>query len=357
MTFYYSIWFIISFFSFFSFKTPEVRIIFLGLLVFLCLMTGFRFEIGGDWGNYLQIYDWFKGLTLLESLKITDPSYGVLNYVSQQIGLKDTILINFICSLIFYTCFYFIFKGMKEYWLLLLVSFPYLILVVSMGYTRQSVAIALVVLAFKCALESKYWKLIFLSLFAMSFHKSAIIIFMLFPFFLMPGRVFYKKLVFYIYTFFSFLVMSIIVYISSMSGENVYTSQSGAVSSAGAVFRIIVHFLPLFFYAIYYSKIKIILKDNLRVFDYLALLIIFTLAMAVPFSTLADRFNLYLIIFDIFIFSILAINLNNFNRSVMIGSIIFFNTLMLIIWLNFGAWSHAWLPYQNYITNYLLSVI
>lgn len=357
MLFYYSIWFVISFFSFFSFKKPEIRLLFLGLLFFLCLMTGLRFEVGGDWENYLQIYDWFKGLNFLQSLVVTDPSYGVLNYISHQLGLPDTILINFICALIFYICFYFVCKRMENYWLLLLVSFPYLILVVSMGYTRQSVAIALVILAFKCALENKYWKLIFLSILAVSFHKSAITIFMLYPFFLMPSKIFYSKFIFYSYTFFSFLAMSTLIYISSISGENMYTSQSGEVSSAGAIFRIIVHFLPLTFYIFYHSKIKLILKDNFRVFDYLALLIIFTLVMAIPFSTLADRFNLYLIIFDIFVFSTLALCLNNFNRSVMIGSIIFFNTLMLVIWLSFGAWSHAWLPYQNYIINYLLRVI
>lgn len=357
MLFYYSIWFLISFFSFFSFKKPEVRLLFLGMLIFLCLMTGFRFEVGGDWGNYLKMYDLFRGLSILESLSITDPSYGILNYLSQQLGLVDTILVNFICALIVYVCFYFICKKMENYWLLLLISFPYLILVVSMGYTRQSVAIALVILAFKCALENKYWKLIFLSLFAISFHKSAIIIFMLYPFFLMPSKFFYNKWIFYSYTFFSFSIMSVLVYISSLSGENIYTNQSGDISSAGAIFRIIVHFLPLVFYAVYHSKIKETLKDNFRVFDYLALLIIFTLVIAIPFSTLADRFNLYLIMFDIFVFSTLMLCLNNFNRSVVIGSIVFFNTLMIVIWLNFGAWSHAWLPYQNYITNYLLRVI
>ena len=357
MLFYYFIWFFISFFSFFSFKKPEIRFLFFVLLFFLFLMTGLRFEVGGDWDNYLKIYTLFRGEGFFESLNITDPGYAILNYLSQQLGLVDTILVNFSCALIFYLCFYFICKKMDNYWLLLLISFPYLILVVSMGYTRQSVAIALVILAFKCALEKKHWKMLVLSLLAIFFHKSAIIIFMLYPFFLLPSKIFYNKWIFYSYAFFSFLMMSVLVYISSTSGENIYTSQSGDVSSAGALFRIVVHFLPLTFYVIYYSKIKIVLKENLRVFDYLALLIIFTLAMAIPFSTLADRFNLYLIIFDIFIFSILAINLNNFNRSVMIVSIIFFNTLMLIIWLNFGAWSHAWLPYQNYITNYLLSVI
>lgn len=357
MAFYYTIWFLISISSIFYSSKSEAKVIFLIFLIFLCLMTGLRFEVGADWNNYLEIYSFFKNLNFKESLIITDPSYAVLNYISQKLELSDTILVNFTCALIFYICFYFICKRMLNYWLPLLISFPYLILVVSMGFTRQSVAIALIILAFKYALESKYLKLIFLSFLAISFHKSAIIIFMLYPFFLIPRGIFEKKWVFYFYTFFSFLTMSLLVYISSSSGENLYTNQSGEVSSAGAIFRIIIHFLPLFFYFFYYSQLKKLLKEKIHVFNYLALLIIFTLLLAIPFSTLADRFNLYLIIFDIFVFSVLFTNLNNFNRFIMVGSIIVLNTLMMIIWLNFGAWSHAWLPYQNYITNYLLRVI
>lgn len=357
MLFYYCIWFVISFFSFFSFNKTEVRFLFLGLLFSLFLMTGFRFEVGGDWYNYLTLYDLFKGLSFTESLLITDPSYGFLNYISQQLDVADTILVNFFCALIFYGCFYFVCKGMPNYWLLLLVSFPYLILVVSMGYTRQSVAIALVILAFKCGLNNKHWKLFLLSLLAVSFHKTAVIIFMLYPFFIFLSDFFRNKYIFYLYSFFSFLFMSVIIYVSSVLGENIYTNQSSEMSSAGAIFRISVHFLPLFFYIIYRFKIKQIFENKIYIFDYLALLIIYSFALAIPFSTLSDRFNLYLIIFDIFIFTSLASIFNHFNRLIMIGSIIFFNSLMLIIWMSFGTWSHAWLPYQNYIFNFLLSVV
>lgn len=357
MIFYYSIWAFISFFSLFASNKPEFRIFFLGTLFFLSLMTGFRFEIGGDWNNYLSIYDLFEELSFADSLLITDPSYGFLNYLSHQFGIVDTIFVNFCCALVFYSCLYFVCKGMKNYWILLLVSFPYLILVVSMGYTRQSVAIALVILAFKYGLNNKYWKLIFLSLFAISFHKSAIVVLMLYPFLIFQGNFFNNKVIFYTYTFFSFLFMSFLIYISSISGENIYTSQDSALSSTGAIFRIVVHFLPLFFYIAHHSKIKKIIENKIYVFDYLSLLIVFSLALAIPYSTLSDRFNLYLIIFDIFVFTSLAESLKSSNKLIMIGSIIFFNSLMLIIWMNFGTWSHAWLPYQNYISNYLLRVI
>lgn len=353
MLFYYSIWAFICLAGFFFKKSAANKLTFILFILFLIIFTGLRFEIGGDWKNYLVMYDYFRGLTFYESLFITDPGYGFFNYISQNLDIKDTILVNFLCSICFYLSFVFFYKKFDNYWISLLISFPYLILVVSMGYTRQSVAISFFLIAMLYAIEKKLFKFFLFSLLAFIFHKSAIIVLMFAPLFFLP-KFFNNNFIFLSYTFFSFLIMSGAVYISSIAGENIYTDQSGEISSAGAIFRIIVHFLPLIFYIFYRAKIKRVLLEKIRLFDYLSLLILFTLALAIPFSTLADRFNLYLIVFDVFVFSYLFTVLNVFNRQVMLGCIIFFNTLMLIIWLNFGAWSGAWLPYQNYLLNYIV---
>lgn len=352
MFFYYSIWFFIAYFSFFFKKTAENKLLFFFFIIIMVLFTGLRFEIGGDWSNYIQMYGYFDGLSLYESLSITDPGYGLFNYLSQILELKDTVLVNLLCSICFYLFFIFLFKRFENYWISLLVSFPYLILVVSMGYTRQSVAISFFIIALTFALEKKIIKFLIFSILAVIFHKSAIIILMFLPIFLFKEW-FKNNFLFFCYTFSSFFFMSVIVYLSSISGDNIYTDQSGEISSAGAVFRVIVHFLALIFYLLYRPIIKRFLLERIRFFDYLSMLILFTLLLAIPFSTLADRFNLYLIIFDILIFSHLYSYLNVFNRHVMLGSIVFFNTVMLFIWLNFGAWSGAWLPYQNYLFNFL----
>ena len=356
MLIYYLIWSFICLATFFFKRTATNKLTFILFIFFLIVFTGLRFKVGGDWYNYLQVYYYFKGLSFNESLFITDPGYSFFNYLSQIIGFSDTVFVNFLCSICFYLSFFFFCKKIENYWISLLVSFPYLILVVSMGYTRQSVAISFFLIAMVFAIEKKLVKFLVFSLLAFIFHKSAIIILMFAPLFFLP-KAFNSNVVFLSYTFFSFLIMSGAVYISSVSGENVYTNQSGEMSSAGAIFRIIVHFLPLIFYIFYRSKIKLVFLEKIRLFDYLSLLILFTLVLAIPFSTLADRFNLYLIVFDIFVFSYLFTVLNVFNRQVMLGSIIFFNTIMLIIWLNFGAWSGAWLPYQNYLINYIVESI
>ncbi|HAV2934850.1 EpsG family protein [Acinetobacter baumannii] len=355
MAFYYTVWFLISIFSMFSSPKPEAKVLYIVFLAFLCLMTGLRYEVGGDWENYLNIYDYFKGVNIIEALTITEPAYGLLNYIGQLLDFKTIIFVNAICSIFFYSFFYKFSKKIENYWIPILVAFPYLILVVSMGYTRQSVAIAFVSFAILYGLERDIRKFYIFSFLAILFHKSAIIVFMFLPL-LLNLKYFNSTLFFSFYSLFSFLTMSGLVYYSSLSGDNIYTNQNSEVSSAGAIFRVVVHFLALFFYLLYRKKI-VNSFNNYRIFDYMSLLIIFVFLLAIPFSTLADRFNLYLIIFDILVFSYLFSNISVNSRKIMVLTVIFFNSLMLYIWLNFGAWSHAWLPYQNYLLRYILEYI
>lgn len=356
MFIYYFMWIFISIFSFLNIRAVESKIFYILFLIFLFFMTGLRYEVGGDWDNYIAIYDLFNGVSFADAVKLTDPGYAVFNYIGQYFELKDTILVNFLCALIFYFCFYLLAKNTENYWLPLLISFPYLILVVPMGYTRQSVAIALILVALKYAVEKRLKLFLIFSLLAILFHKTAIIVFIFLPFFI-SYKIFYNRFIFLFYALFSFLFVSLVVYISSLTGDNIYTDQSSEMTSVGALFRISVHFLTLIFYLFYRKKIILKYPRYYRLFDYMALLVIYVFMLAIPFSTLADRFNLYLIVFDIFVFSALYTMLKGFNKYFMLGTIIFFNTIMMVIWLNFGSWSHAWLPYQNYISNYIFGSI
>lgn len=161
MLFYYSVWFIISFFSIFFTSKRENRVIFFLFLLFLFLMTGARYEISGYWYNYITIYHFFHGVDFSTALLISDPGYAILNYIGQKLEFKDTFFVYMCCSFLFYSFFYFFSKRVKNYWLPLLIAFPYLILVVSMGYVRQSVAISFVLLAVLYGLEKKFGNLYF----------------------------------------------------------------------------------------------------------------------------------------------------------------------------------------------------
>ncbi|MFH4307975.1 EpsG family protein, partial [Acinetobacter baumannii] len=62
--------------------------------------------------------------------------------------IKDIWFVN-LCSSALVCFFLFItFIRLKKYWLCLLIYYPYHILAVSLGYTRQSIAVAILLYAF-----------------------------------------------------------------------------------------------------------------------------------------------------------------------------------------------------------------
>lgn len=356
MILYYSFWIVISFCSFFSLKGTIAKTTFTVIIFLLFLMTGLRYEVGADWLNYLMMYDFFYQTSFSDAIKITDPAYGLINYISQELKLKEIILVNLICAIVFYLSIYNYSKDLKYYWIPLLISYPYLILVVSMGYTRQSVAIALSLISIKYLLNKSFYLFLLFFVLAFVFHKSAIIILIFFPLFTFV-RFFKNYYLLFSYALVSFVLISVLVYLSSLSGSNLYTDTSAGITSSGALFRIFAHSLAIFYYILYRKKLKETFNQFIQLYDYMALLVVYVFILAIFFSTLADRFNLYLIVFDILIFTSVCSILNSFNKYLMLGFIIIFNTIMITIWLNFGAWSHAWIPYQNYLINFLIGAV
>ncbi len=353
MFFYFIIWFVIGFFSFLDVKSSEAKFFYLIFIVFLFLVTGFRYQVGADWFNYIEVYDIFYNQNLKSSLLITDPGYGLLNYISQNLNIKEMWFINSLCAFFFYLCFYKVSIKFKNLWLSLLITFSVTILTVTMGYTRQSVAIGFSLLAFTYLLDKKLLLFILCTVCAFLFHKSAIVLFSLIPIVLYKN-ILTNKIIFYIYSIVVFIILTVLLYWSSLDGSNVYTVQGEAMSSTGTLFRWLIHLLPLTYFFFYGNILKRDNEDNYLIYKYLTLLVFYILFLSFGFSTLADRFNLYLVIYDVFILGTLYSHLNNFDRKVLLFLIFFFHSLVLFFWFNFGIWSVAWVPYQNYLSNYIV---
>ncbi|OOY98796.1 hypothetical protein BOW22_07130 [Solemya velum gill symbiont] len=115
-------------------------------LIFV-LFIGLRFEVGGDWGNYLRYYEMAYGEPLASLLSGRgDPGYVFLNWIAanNDWGMG---FVNLVCAVIFMTGLISFSSKQPAPWLALTVAVPYLVIVVSMGYTRQGVALGLIFLA------------------------------------------------------------------------------------------------------------------------------------------------------------------------------------------------------------------
>jgi hypothetical protein len=112
----------------------------------LCiLIVGLRYEVGGDWSNYLAHLDRarVKNFGIVTALQVSwgnATGYMLLNWVALRLG-GGIYLVNTFCATIFIV-------GLVKYcrkqpipWVALAVAIPYMVCAVAMAYTRQSVAI------------------------------------------------------------------------------------------------------------------------------------------------------------------------------------------------------------------------
>lgn len=351
MIIYWFIWFFVCVGNIFlNIRKILSQFLFLILFFILFIFIGFRYRVGADWGNYLNMYDRFQNVSFWESLFISEPAYSLLNYISQYLNLTDTILVNSVCALILCIFLYLSFKKMKEYWLLILMYYPYHILSVSLGYTRQAVALAIIIYALTFLMDKKILKSIILIIFSSFFHKTTIIFLLFLPIIFIK-----KKYMLSIYKILSLIFIFVVLYISFLLENNIYLNSDYELSSSGVFMRLSMHIIPLFLYMLYYKKIfRVVLNEQLYILNYFILLIFLCCFLAIPFSTLSDRFNLYLVFFDLFVVSTIYPYLVDVNKKIVLFVLIVYYTLFIYIWLVYGEWaSKAWVPYSNYVSNYL----
>jgi len=355
MLIYWLVWGGVSLLALLDNKKLFFKCLYFLTLFFLTIFVGLRYEIGVDWDTYLIFYDTLKWYSFEDAIFYTDPIFGALNYWGNKLGFKDTLFVNLSCSIFL---FYFFYKFSKKFhykYVPLLVSYTYFIVVVSMNYVRQSVAVSISLLAMYYALQGKKYNFIFLIILASLFHKSAIVLLVFFPLCFL-SKVELSRFIIFIYVAVSIIFITVVLYLSGLQGGNIYTDSDSEISSSGTLFRLGSHLIPLVLYLKNRYRFKCFLNSNIVILDYLVVLILYCVFLSFFYSTLADRFNLYLFFFDVYIYSFLCDKMNLKNRISLLLVIFIFSSFNFFVWFNFGTYAtKGWIPYQNYIINFLSS--
>ncbi|EJB8465436.1 EpsG family protein [Acinetobacter baumannii] len=354
MYLYFFIWIYIIVANFLSnYKTSLSKLFFIFTIVFLIFFIGLRFQIGGDWYSYQLIYEMFIGEKFKDAIHIAEPGYSLLNILGLHFGFADTLFVNLMSAVIIGCFLYLSFVQLNKYWLCLLIYYPCHILTLSLGYTRQSIAVAIITYSFVKLFENKKISFIFYVILASMFHRTAILLLIFYPLQLLMNR----RNISILYQFFSLFLTTALLYISSLYDSNIYTSDDSEISSSGVFMRIALHIIPLLCY--FSFRKKIFLNNNERqLLDYFVMLIIYCLFLAFIYSTLVDRFNFYLIFFDLFVIVSTYKYLNSKSRLLFMSVLVIFYTIFILTWLlNSKFVLAAWTPYQNYLIDYLLSYV
>lgn len=320
-------------------QTRVLPWIFIGLLY--TLLIGFRFEVGGDWFNYIAHYERVVGLSLKEAMQnFDDPGHRFLNWLSTEwnLGVYGP---NVVYGAVF---MYGLVKFSKQQtypWLAMVAAVPYLITVVAMGYSRQGVAIGLFLLAVTYLDKGKFITYVALILVAALFHKTAILLLPL-------GMFLYGKGI-----FLRILMIIPIVYgawdlLLAEKQEHLWHSYvEEQMHSQGAKIRVAMNLLPSLLLVFYRKEWQKIYNDY-RFWFWIAIGSIISVFLVNVASTAVDRVALYFIPIQLVVFSRLPyLAKKHIKPSITKVLIVLGYAMVLFVWLTFATHSKYWIPYDN----------
>jgi EpsG family len=324
------------------------------------LLIGFREEVGGDWGNYFDYLFKVTGLGVADVLSEPEPGYLLLNWISVQMdwGIYG---VNVICAALFATGLIALCRRQPLPWLALAVAVPYLLIVVAMGYSRQGVALGLAMLGLVALGEGSTVRFVALTTLAATFHKSAVLLLPIAALAATRNRY---------WTLLWVGLVAAVAYKLMLENdvENLYTNYVQAeYQSSGTLPRLLMNGLPAAAFFVWRSRFRFSESDA-RLWTWFAIFSFVLLGLFVvsPSSTAVDRIALYLLPLQLVVFSHLPIALNETkspevitNRAVfgeptlnrknvmtIVAAILAYYAVALFVWLNFGANSAGWIPYQ-----------
>lgn len=246
------------------------------LFVFLVVVIGFRHEVGGDWFSYLKIFNHIQQTELINS---TDIGYGLINLLSPNIYTVNTV------SAIFGVTFFFVAMHnftVRNYSLVILTIFlPFIIL--STGFTRQFIAVSAMAACWSFIVKKERSAATCLVVAGGVAHISALPVALGVSW----GYLSSKLKLFCIFV----LGIVVLIYLHKfliIYEEYVLFSQK---NGARGTFLRLFFLLPSIIWIGRFAK-RDVKKDQL-ILCYAALCLS---VLAVPFSTIADRFSYYLIL-------------------------------------------------------------
>ena len=337
---FFSIFFLVLFDKKIPFSIK--KIFYFILFTLLVLFVGLRHQVGGDWFSYI---DYIKDLTVSPEKFFdfrADWGFTLLLYIFFESEYKIYI-VNFICAFIFISSIFYLAIKQDKPILLIFVAVPYIINVIGMGYTRQSVAYAFLIFSILAKKNNNNMLFILLIIIGSLFHKS------LLPFIILyfvDVKIRFKELL----GFIVLLIILLLVVLYKFETVNFYyyyyLGEGKHHSSGGVLYRYLINCIPVAIILIF--GVKFIKSDSeKKIIIALSVFTILGLIFHQISSTAFDRMGLYLTILQLYVYSNLSvIIINNYLRKIAYLCVFFLYFMINYGFLLFSPYKTDWIPYN-----------
>ena len=229
-------------------------------------------------------------------------------------------------------------------------SIPYLVIVVAMGYSRQGVAIGIIMAGLAVLDRTTIVRFAFYIFFAAAFHKSAIVVLPLVALSAVRHRLVMIGLL---------AMLAILLYyffVQASFDRMVVNYVEAEYSSQGAGIRVAMNLLPAAIFLFYAKRFGFPeqqekLWRNFSIAAFVSLLLLFYLES----STAVDRLALYLIPLQLVVLSGVPTAFGNKGRpnGQYVALVIAYSAMIQFVWLNYAAHAGDWLPYTFFPWEFL----
>lgn len=303
------------------------------------LLMGLRDQVGGDWFAYLPMFQQTASEDLATAVAKGDPGYQALNWFVARVG-GSIYVTNLVCAAILMWGTVVFCRRQPNPWLALLVAVPYMLIVVGMGYTRQSVALGFAMLGLVALGDGRVRSFVTWVVVGALFHKSAVL---LLP---IAGLAASRNRLLTVAIVLASTVLSYYLLLQD-SAEHLWTNYVEAdMQSEGGAIRVAMNVLPAVLLLVFRQRL-IPDPDDRKLWLWIAVLAMVCIPLVQLSSTAVDRVALYLIPLQLVVFSRLPrLATSTRARTLLVLTVIGYYAAVQFVWLNYATHAVVWVPYQ-----------
>lgn len=334
-----------------NFHNKENFVWFLTLFIIL-IIVGASYGLGVDYILYSRTFESLSQYSFYEFIRLFYKDEFLFYFPAWLCSVNS---IDF--SLVtFYTTFIILYGVNKlsqifELPFICLILSLYLVIVIGINYPRQAASIGIFCLILYEILKKNHqivWlKLIFLFFIAINFHKSSILLLLIFISIYFTYDPF-KNILLKILFLLMFFLISLIFKDYIITNISTYIFNPYFNASEGSLIRLISYLIPVGLVLLFYNKLT---KNEHLVFLWSFIILILFIFLNFYISTFIDRISLYFIPIQIIAFlKLYTLNSSQLNKNIFYFIYSIYSFSFFYLWFAFSHYATYWHNYKNILT-------